>query len=69
MATGMAVVVPLRHVPVRTDVIVFLERPARVAWRVDGAAVQVTAVTKPKRRAWNGHPGFAKQNAPHNDGQ
>lgn len=65
----MAVVVPLRHVPVRTDVIVFLERPARVAWRVDGAAVQVTAVTKPKRRAWNGHPGFAKQNAPHNDGQ
>lgn len=51
MAAGMAVVVPLRHVPVRTDVIVFLERPARVAWKVVGAAVQVTTVTKPKRRA------------------
>jgi hypothetical protein len=35
-----------------------------VAWKVVGAAVQVTTVTKPKRRAWNGHPGFAKQNAP-----
>lgn len=36
----MAVVVPLRHVPARTDVIVFLERPARVAWKVDGVAIK-----------------------------
>jgi hypothetical protein len=40
MTTGMAVVVPLRHVPVRTAVIVFLERPARVAWKVEGSAIK-----------------------------
>jgi hypothetical protein len=64
MTVGVAVVVPLWHVPARTGVIVFLERLARVAWRVGGSAEQVTTVTKPNRCAWNGHPGFAQQNAP-----
>ena len=39
-AVGRAVVVPLRHVPARIDVIVFLERPARVACKVEGVAIK-----------------------------
>lgn len=40
MAAGMAVVVPLWHVPAKTDVIVFLEQPARVACKVEGVAIK-----------------------------
>lgn len=59
----MAVVVPLWHVPAKTDVIVFVERPQ--GWPVRLRALPSShTVTKPTRRAWNGHPGFAKQNAP-----
>ena len=36
----MAVVITLWKVPARTAVIVFLERPARVAWKVDGVAIK-----------------------------
>ena len=65
VVAGVAVVVPTGNVPGTEDATALLECPARVAWKVGVPGRQVTRVTKPSRRACNGHPVFrVRENAP-----